>query len=196
MASMPGWARNTCTTNHHPFIDPSTTRLLDSWFAESQVRPIIRGITMPISNSGTRLLIPAVLLIGLFGCKKDLDLRQNQANKNVAHSSIIVAEYISIRSIERVKGDQKTIVFNGYLGNGDQLKIDPGQYILSTKIEFSETQSTRANTNISLDIRSSRVDHWLITVEPGNTYEIFNVVTPPSKWAPGIRPVSSSSSVR
>ena len=143
-----------------------------------------------------RNYILAVLFIAplMLGCRKDLDFTQHRSPNHGQEARVLVGDYISIRSIERVEGDQRKPVFNGYLGTGDQFMVDPGQYLLSTKLEFSESEGTTPNVISTAEIRTSAIDSLVISLEAGKTYQVSNKFSSRSKWAPEIHHVPTAAS--
>jgi hypothetical protein len=141
-----------------------------------------------------RNYILAILFIAplMLSCTKNLNFTQHRSPGNGQEARVLVGDYISIRSIERVEGDERKPVFNGYLGTGDQFMVDPGQYHLSTKLEFSESESSKPNTTSTAEIRTTAIDSLFISLEAGKTYQVSNKFSSHSKWAPEIHHVPTA----
>lgn len=134
--------------------------------------------------TATILILQASLTIG---CKKTLVLVQDKALPVEKQSRLVVGRFLSVRAIDRVVDGEAKRIYSGYLGESDQILIEPGQYLLTTKLEYSESVQLSPNTTASFDIRPGFADTLLVSLEASESYELSNKFTEGNKWSPQIQ---------
>jgi hypothetical protein len=123
-----------------------------------------------------------IFMVINLSCSKNLDFVPSRVVDPRNFAEVIVGERISIRKIEKNESGLIRQLFTGYLAEGDKFRVEPGEYTLSTKIEFNESASSPNGSFSSVQIKSEKVDKISFSVEGGKKYLIFNNFLSSTKW--------------